>query len=105
MVTLEIALAIPIMLVLAVLMIWLMHLSTLQASAQDAARSVVRDLVRGVDRPTAEQSGARILPEADIRSNVTDTDARVTVTVKVRAPPPFRAIKQTVIGQAYGRME
>ncbi len=63
----EVALALPLVILVSFCCVWLVDTMRLQAAAQDAARVVARELVRGVPASAAQEQGRRVLPQANFR--------------------------------------
>lgn len=83
-VTAELAVAIPVLLSLTVLLVWLLSLGLTQMLAIDAARETARAAARGDPDPVA--TGQRILPEGRIGLSIAADQVIATATVVV--PPP-----------------
>ena len=79
MVTVEVALALPVLVLVSVCCLWFVDVVRLQAMAQDAARVVARELSRGVSTPQAEQQGLRVLPQGQF--NIERSQRLVSVEV------------------------
>mgnify|MGYP001814981067 CR=1 FL=1 len=106
MVTLEIALAIPVLLAVTLAFVHLTNVVRLEAMAQDAARAAARELARGVDRREASRVAQRILPAATVNSSVSGAEARVTVTKVVTGPAPLLdRLKHRVSARAVSALE
>lgn len=86
-VTAEAALVIPVLVMVAVSLCWLVSLGVTQLRVTDAARETVRALARGDDAAAAEALGRQVAPDGATfvvrRDNGT---VRVSVRSAVRAP-------------------
>ncbi len=86
-VTAELALALPLLLAITVLMVWLLAAGAGQVRAVDAARETARALARGDDRSAALAVGRRVAPDGatvDVRRE----PGRVVVRVRAAVPGP-----------------
>jgi len=85
-VTAEVAIALPILLTLLFLGVWLIGVVTANIRCIDAARDVARAVARGEPPETAQEIGRRTAPaNATITITRTNSDVQVTVTA---TPPP-----------------
>jgi Flp pilus assembly protein TadG len=89
MVTLELAMAIPVLLIMCVSMVWVVNLGRVGALAQDASRAAVRELVRGGDSGQATAAAHRVLPDSSVSTSVSGMHAQATVTMELRGPAPL----------------
>jgi Flp pilus assembly protein TadG len=80
-VTAEVAIALPVLLTLLFLGIWLIGVVTANIRCIDAARDVARAVARGESAETAQEIGRRTAPDnATITVTRTNSDIHVTVT-------------------------
>lgn len=77
MVTFELALAVPLLVLSAFVGCWLVRLGQLQAQAQDAARATAREAARGADEAAAFAAGEQVLP--GVRLSTFRSGASITV--------------------------
>ena len=89
MVTLELALSVPVLLIMCVSLIWVVNVVRVDALAQDASRAAVRELVRGGDAGRAAEAAHRVLPDSRVNTSVTMTRAHATVAIELRGPAPI----------------
>lgn len=89
MVTLELALAIPVLLIMCVSLVWVVNVGRVDALAQDASRAAVRELVRGGDSGQAIAAAHRVLPDSRVRTSVSSTRAHASVAIELRGPAPL----------------
>lgn len=87
MVTAEAAIVIPVIVLVAAALIWLVVLVTAQIQVVDAARDAARAMARGDDADAAIGHAVRVAPEGAAVS-VSEGDDTVTVTVEVEARAP-----------------
>ncbi len=85
-VTAEAAVVIPLLVVVAVALAWLVSLGVAQVKAVDAARETARALARDDDRAAALALGERVAP-AGAQFDVTEDAETVTVSVRVTVSP------------------
>ena len=86
-VTAETAMVIPVLVLLAAALAWMVALGVTQVRAVDAARETARALARGEDETTSTGLGLRIAPGGARISVVQDADT-VVVTVRAEIGPP-----------------
>jgi hypothetical protein len=87
MVTAEIAVALPALVLVAVFLIWGVSAASVQLACQDAARGGARAAARGEALGAVRASVARSLPEeAAVRVHRDGHSSRVEVAVPVRGP-------------------
>lgn len=103
MVTLELALALPVILLVCFYGGWLLRLGQVQAQAQDAARAAARELARGAGPGAAESAARQVLPGASVLGG--RSDGTVTVTVNYRVPGPGPLPAREVTARAVTRTE
>ena len=97
MVTLEVALAIPVVLIVTVAATLLLSLGHLQARLTDAARSAARDVARGQSQELAVAHATRGVPGARVEVTVSGDVVSVRAEQEVRGPGPLlAAIRRTV---------
>ena len=98
-VTAEVAIALPILLTLLFLGIWLIGVVTTNIRCIDAARDVARAVARGEGLETAQEIGRRTAPsDATITISRTGHDIQVTVTaMPYRNAPLLAALPATPI--------
>lgn len=89
MVTVELALAIPMVLVMAVAALWLLALGQMQAQLTDAARATARDLARGGSVGQALDRGHQVDPRADLRVVSDGAEVEVAATRTLTGPGPM----------------
>ncbi len=106
MVTIEIALAIPMVLLVTVAAAVLLAAGHMQARTTDAARAAARELARGESPAAAVAAAHRVVPDGEVRV-VRDEDViEVRVTREVRGPGPLLGqVRRTVSGTAVTRRE
>lgn len=83
-VTAETAMVLPVLVILAVGLAWVVALGVSQVRVVDAARETARAIARGDDRATGEAWGRRVAPAGAEFTITTDSGA---VRVVVRAQP------------------
>jgi Flp pilus assembly protein TadG len=85
--TAELAMVLPLLVAVALGLVWLLAVGAGQVRTVDAARETARALARGDDQTTAVERGLRVAPDG---SHVTVSRAggevRVTVTGRVAGP-------------------
>ncbi|MFG1818700.1 TadE family type IV pilus minor pilin [Kribbella sp. NPDC049174] len=98
-VTAEVAIALPVLLTLLFLGIWLIGVVTANIRCIDAARDVARAVARGESPETAQEIGRRTAPAgATVTISRTDSDIHVTVTASPhRNAPLLEALPATPI--------
>lgn len=85
--TAELALGLPILLVLTAGLVWLLALGSAQVRVVDASREAARAVARGDDQASAVRVAERIAPEgAVVRISVSGGEVRVTTTARVAGP-------------------
>ena len=91
-VTAEVAIALPVLLTLLFLGVWLIGVVTANIRCIDAARDVARAVARGESPETAQEIGRRTAPaNATITISRTDSDIHVTVTATPHRNAPLLA--------------
>ncbi|RNL62190.1 pilus assembly protein [Nocardioides marmoriginsengisoli] len=86
-VTAEAAVALPVLVLLAAALAWLVCFGVTQARTVDAAREVARALARGDDQVGAIALGRRVAPGGSrFEVRYDGEDVVVTVTARVRGP-------------------
>lgn len=86
-VTAEAAVVIPLLLAVAMALVWLVALAVTQVRVVDAAREVARAAARGEDDATAVEAGRRVAPEgAEFDVSREGGTVRVQVAARVRGP-------------------
>lgn len=97
----EIAFAIPALLIIIVALMWMASLGLSHSRAADLAQQAARSLARGVDSHLVHDTVERILPGAQLGVAATDDHVDVTVTQEVSPPVPLlRGFSITVQGKA-----
>jgi len=92
-VTAEVAIALPVLLTLLFLGIWLIGVVTANIRCIDAARDAARAVARGESPETAEEIGRRSAPaNATVTISRTDSDIHVTVTATPHRNAPLLAV-------------
>lgn len=95
-VTAEVAIALPVLLTLLFLGIWLIGVVTTNIRCIDAARDVARAVARGESAEAAQELGRRTAPaNATITITRTDADIHVTVTATPNRNAPLLAALPT----------
>ncbi|MFF0266621.1 TadE family type IV pilus minor pilin [Kribbella sp. NPDC004536] len=87
--TLEMALALPVLISLLLLGIWVISLVVLNIRCIDAARDVARAVARGEPLDQAQAIGHRTVPTATITITRDQSDVHVTVTTTPTHLPPL----------------
>lgn len=105
MVTLEIALAIPLVLIFAVAGAWLVAAGQAQALVTDAARATAREVARGVPERQAVAAGHQVAPDAEIVVSASGSVIRVRAERTLRGPGPLlshlrQSVSSTVVTTA-----
>jgi Flp pilus assembly protein TadG len=86
-VTAETAAVLPVLVLLAAVLAWMVAYGVNQARAVDAARETARAIARGEDQATSTDLGRRIAPPGSVISVRDDEDTLVvTVRAEVRGP-------------------
>lgn len=101
MVTLEIALGLPILMLCALVAAWVIHLGQTQARLTDAARATAREAARGADERASIGAGHRVHEEA--RITVTRSGGLVMARAEhtVTAPGPvLSALRRRLVAEA-----
>jgi Flp pilus assembly protein TadG len=80
MVTTEVAVILPVLVMVALVCLWFVDTVRVQALAQDAARATAREIVRGVPVSQARRQGRQLMPSATISATVSESFVRVDVT-------------------------
>jgi hypothetical protein len=88
MVTAEAAIVIPVIVLVAAALTWLVVLVIAQIQVVDAARDAARAMARGDDADAAIGHAVRVAPEGADVSVSESADQTVTVTVEVEARAP-----------------
>jgi hypothetical protein len=97
MVSVEVAIALPVVLLVAVAGLWLLALGQLEARLTDAARATAREVARGVSPPTAIERGHQVEPRAQIVVQKSGSDIEVRATRVLKGPGPvLGALEHTV---------
>lgn len=106
MVTLELALAIPMLLAMCLSLVWVINVGRVDAMAQDASRAAVRELVRGGDTGRAVAAAHNVLPGAQVSASVLGARAHATVVMELRGPAPLLSrLSQRVWASSVGSLE
>ncbi len=86
-VTAETAVALPVLVLIALALAWLVGLGVAQARVVDAARETARAVARGEVTDVAIDLGRRVAPDgADVQVSTEKGFVRVVVTAEVRGP-------------------
>ncbi len=86
-VTAEAAVVLPVLVLVAIALCWLVSLGVAEVRAVDAARETARALAREDDAGSAVALGRRVAPEgAEIQVHEDGSTLRVTVRAPVRGP-------------------
>jgi Flp pilus assembly protein TadG len=97
----EIAFAIPALLMIIIALMWMTTLGLSHSRAADLAQQAARSLARGGDSQVVHDTVQRILPGAHLGVAASDNHVDVTVTQEVSAPVPLlRGFSITVHGKA-----
>jgi TadE-like protein len=111
-VTAEAAVVLPVVVMFALGMLWVITLGVAQVQSVDAARDAVRSLARGDDPAVARAYGRRSAPAGSIlRFSETTASVRVTVLSQVHAPRwlllplPTVTLRATATAPAEGPVE
>jgi Flp pilus assembly protein TadG len=88
-VTIEMALALPVLITVLLLGTWSIGLVVLNIRCIDAARDVARAVARGESVDQAQAIGRRTVPTATITVKRDASDIRVTVTAAPTKSPPL----------------
>ncbi|HEX5086345.1 MAG TPA: TadE family protein [Nocardioides sp.] len=85
--TAELAMVLPLLVAVALGLVWLLAVGAAQVRAVDAARETARALARGDDESSALERGEQVAPDGS-RISVTrgGGEVRVTVTGRVEGP-------------------
>lgn len=89
MVTVETALALPILLLVVLVGGWILHVGQTQARLTDAARAAAREVARGADVGSSVAAGQQVLPAARIRVVTAAGDVVVSAETSVTGPGPW----------------
>jgi Flp pilus assembly protein TadG len=85
--TAELAMVLPLLVAVALGLVWLLVVGAAQVRAVDAARETARALARGDDQGTAVARGMTVAPAGSrIEVSRGDGEVRVTVTGRVEGP-------------------
>ncbi len=107
-VTAEAAVVIPVLVMVAIALTWLVAYGVAQVRATDAARETARALARGDDRAAALELGRRVAPDGAEIGARTD-DGEVVVSVRVPVPGPGGVLglfgEHLVEGEAVAALE
>ena len=85
--TAELAMVLPLLVVLTIALVWLLAVGAGQVRAVDAARETARALARGDDQASAVERGLRVAPPGS-RMQVSRGDGQVRVVVTGRIEGP-----------------
>lgn len=97
MVTLEVALAIPIVIVISAAVALLLAVGQLQARVTDAARTAAREVARGQQPDVAVEAANHVLPGCRLSVAVLGSQVTVRAEDELRGPGPLLgAITRTV---------
>jgi hypothetical protein len=97
----EIAFAIPALIMIIIALMWMTSLGLSHSRAADLAQQAARNLARGMDSQAVHDSVQRILPGAQMGVAASQDHVDVTVTQEVSAPVPLlRGFSITVRGKA-----
>lgn len=97
MVTLEVALAIPVVILVCAAVAVLLAAGQLQARVTDSARSAARDVARGQSPEVAIEAATRTLPEVRLQVSVSGSQVTVRAEDQLRGPGPLLgAVSHTV---------
>jgi hypothetical protein len=110
-VTAETAVVLPVLVLIAIALAWLVAFGVSQVRVVDAARETARALARGEDPDVALALGRQVAPDgADLRVSTEGGTVRVVVTAEVRGPggilgfvPGFDAHAEAVAAQEPGQ--
>jgi len=91
MVTLELAMVIPALLLICLFATWLLRLGQVQAQLDDATRSAGRQIARGAGLPAALEAANGVLPGVGIDAHPTDDGFEVAGRYHLQAPLPVLA--------------
>jgi TadE-like protein len=85
--TAELAMVLPLLVAVALGLVWLLAVGAAQVRAVDAARETARAMARGDDQAAAVASGLRVAPEGSrIEVSRGGGEVRVIVTGRVEGP-------------------
>lgn len=85
----EIAFAIPALILILLVLFWLVALGLGHSRAVDLAQQAARSLARGVDPAVVDQTVDKVLPGAALSSSQQGEHIQTTVTHEVFAPIPL----------------
>lgn len=106
MVTLEIALAVPLVLIATVASAMLLSAGVQQARVEDAARAAARELARGESPAHAIEAGLQVSPGASVQVRRSSGVVEVSVHYQVQGPGPLLSgLSRTVSATAVTRAE
>ncbi len=88
MVTLELAFALPAVMLVCLFCAWLLRLGQVQAQLDDATRSAARELARGESLAAAAASAEGVLPGVRLTADGHTGDLLVTGRYHLAAPVP-----------------
>jgi hypothetical protein len=88
MVTLELALVIPTLLLICLFAAWLLRIGQVQAQLDDATRSAARQVARGAGLPAARAAGNNVLPGVGIDARPGGGAIEVEGRYHLQAPLP-----------------
>lgn len=92
MVTVETALAFPILLLVVLVGGWILHVGQTQARLTEAARTAAREAARGTDVGNSVAAGQRVLPAARITVLTAAGDVVVSAETSVTGPGPWLGV-------------
>lgn len=81
----EAAVVVPLLVALALVLVWLVSLAVTQVRVVDAAREAARSAARGDSEATAVSAGSRVAPDGatiEISSSGDEVEARVSAEVR-----------------------
>jgi hypothetical protein len=85
--TAELAMVLPLLVAVALVLVWLLTVGAAQVRAVDAARETARAMARGEDQTTAVGRGLAVAPDGSrIAVSRGGGEFRVTVTGRVEGP-------------------
>ena len=92
--TAELAMALPMLVLVTCALAWLLALGSTQLRLVDAAREVARAVARGDDQESALEVGRRVAPEG---AEFTVTSGGGQVVVSVAAPAGDRGLAESLL--------
>lgn len=97
----EIAFAIPALLMIIIALMWMATLGLSHSRAADLAQQAARSLARGMDSGAVHDTVERVLPGAQLGVTATEEHVDVMVSQEVSPPVPLlRGFSITVQGRA-----